>query len=249
LVRYIRLVMYREENRALHYAIAASIVLHGVLLFGIVQRDRPRAGEPQMPSILARLVELPSSAPAAEAPPQPAPAKSAPQARPAAPKRITRPAPAPTPAPQPPAEAVLQEAPVAQAPAESPSPSPQRAGDAQDATTGAAVLSAPPAAPPGEDPGSLEKYRLQLIAVAPRYKHYPLSARRNDWRGVVALRMVVAPSGQVASLVITKTSGHEVLDRQAQEMFRSAAAEVPVPPVLRGKQFAVDVAVDYYLTE
>jgi hypothetical protein len=24
---------------------------------------------------------------------------------------------------------------------------------------------------------------------------------------------------------------------------------VPVPPVLRGKQFAVDVAVDYYLTE
>ena len=232
--------MYREENRALHYAIAASIVLHGVLLFGIVQRDRPRAGEPQMPSILARLVELPSSAPAAEAPPQPAPAKSAPQARPA---------PAPTPAPQPPAEAVLQEAPVAQAPAESPSPSPQRAGDAQDATTGAAVLSAPPAAPPGEDPGSLEKYRLQLIAVAPRYKHYPLSARRNDWRGVVALRMVVAPSGQVASLVITKTSGHEVLDRQAQEMFRSAAAEVPVPPVLRGKQFAVDVAVDYYLTE
>jgi TonB family protein len=61
--------------------------------------------------------------------------------------------------------------------------------------------------------------------------------------------MVVAPSGQVASLLITKTSGHEVLDRQAQEMFRSAAADVPVPPVLRGKQFAVDVAVDYYLTE
>ena len=56
--------MYREENRALHYAIAASIVLHGVLLFGIAQRDRPRAGDPQMPSILARLVELPSSAPA-----------------------------------------------------------------------------------------------------------------------------------------------------------------------------------------
>ena len=242
--------MYREENRALNYAIAASIVLHGVMLFGIAQRDRPRSGEPQMPSILARLVELPSSAPVAEAPPQPAPAKSARQARPAAPKRIVRPEPAPTQAPQPPAERALEEAPIAETPAESPSPSPQRAGDAQEATTSAAaVLSAPPAAPPGEDPGSLEKYRLQLIAVAPRYKHYPLSARRNDWRGVVALRLVVAPSGQVASLVITKTSGHEVLDRQAQEMFRSAAADVPVPPVLRGKQFAVDVAVDYYLTD
>jgi hypothetical protein len=32
-------------------------------------------------------------------------------------------------------------------------------------------------------------------------------------------------------------------------MFRNAAADVPVPPVLRGKQFAVEVAVDYYLTE
>ena len=90
---------------------------------------------------------------------------------------------------------------------------------------------------------------MQLIAVAKQHKHYPLSARRNDWRGVVALRMVVAPSGQVASLMIMKTSGHEVLDRQAQETFRSAAAEVAVPPVLRGKQFAVDVAVDYYLTD
>ena len=51
------------------------------------------------------------------------------------------------------------------------------------------------------------------------------------------------------ALTVTKTSGHEVLDRQAQEMFRSAAADVPVPPVLRGKQFAVDVAVDYYFTD
>jgi protein TonB len=245
--------MYREENRALNYAIAASIVLHGVLLFGIAQRDRPRSAEPQAPSILARLAESPSPAPAAEAPSRPPPAKSVPQARPAAPKRLARPAPAPTPTPQPAAEPAVEEAPVAETPAESTSPSPkspQLAGNTEEATTSAgAVLAAPPAAPAAEDPGSLERYRLQLIAVAPRYKHYPLSARRNDWRGVVALRMVVAPSGQVASLLITKTSGHEVLDRQAQEMFRSAAADVPVPPVLRGKQFAVDVAVDYYLTD
>jgi hypothetical protein len=32
-------------------------------------------------------------------------------------------------------------------------------------------------------------------------------------------------------------------------MFRNAAADVPVPPVLRGKQFAVDLAVDYYFTD
>ena len=32
-------------------------------------------------------------------------------------------------------------------------------------------------------------------------------------------------------------------------MFRNAAAGVPIPPVLRGKQFAVDVAATYYFTD
>ena len=106
-----------------------------------------------------------------------------------------------------------------------------------------------PFSSPAVDPGSLERYRLELKVVAAKYKRYPRTATDNNWKGVVALRVVVGPSGQLASLSVTKTSGHEVLDRQAQEMFRSAAADVPVPPVLRGKQFAVDVAVDYYFTE
>src|SRR5436189_122816 len=134
--------MYSEENRALNYAIAASIVLHGVLLFGIAQRDRPRPGESQIPSILARVVESPPAAPAA-------------------------------------------------------------------ATAGA---------PPGDtavDPGSLERYRLELKLVAAKHKRYPRMATDNNWKGVVALRVVVGPSGQLASLTVMKTSGHEVLDRQA----------------------------------
>jgi len=222
--------MYSEENRALNYAIAASIVLHGALLFGIAQRDRPRPAEPPIPSILARLVESPTAVPAAEAPSLQVPAKPSPRAKSAAPKRLAQPAPTP----QPLAESAVEQAPVAEAQVES-----------SNAIAGAQAAGAPPA----EDPGSLEQYRLQLIDVARKYRHYPLSARRNDWRGVVALRVVVAPGGGVASLTVTRTSGHEVLDRQAQEMFRSAAADVPVPPVLRGKQFAVDVAVDYYFTD
>jgi protein TonB len=246
--------MYSEQNRALSYAIAASIVLHGMLLFGIALRDRPRPGESQMPSIFARLVESPAAAPAAAPPAQSAPATPPSRAKPAAPKRLARQAPAPT--PQPAAEAALEEAPVGEAPAESirhEPPVPQAIAGAGDA---AAVISAPatasPGAPPGEpavDPGSLERYRLQLKVVAARYKRYPRTATDNNWKGVVALRVVMDPGGQLAALTVTKTSGHDVLDRQAQEMFRNAAADVPVPPVLRGKQFAVEVAVDYYLTE
>ena len=245
--------MYSEENRALNYAIAASIVLHGVLLFGIAQRDRPRPAESQTPSILARLAEAPASAPAAEALSQPAPARQPRPARPETPKRLVKPAPAPT--PQPAAEPAIEPAPVAEAPAETISlepPAPPAPAKAGEATASAAAAAASAGAPPAEaavDPGSLERYRLELKVVAAKYKRYPRMASDNNWKGVVALRVVVGPSGQLAALNVTKTSGHEVLDRQAQEMFRSAAADVPVPPVLRGKQFAVDVAVDYYFTD
>ena len=240
--------MYSEENRALRYAIAASIVLHGVLLFGVSQRDRTRVGESQMPSILARLVESPASVPAAEPPRRSTPVRP-PQTRPAAPKRLTQPAPAP--AVEPAAEPAVEEPQSAESQAQ---PGPELAGPQEDKPgnpLGAEAAMAPgaPAGASADDPGSLEKYRLQLKLVAAKYKRYPRMATDNNWKGVVALRMVVGPSGQVASLTVTKTSGHEVLDRQAQEMFRHAAADVPVPPVLRGKQFAVDVAVDYYFTD
>jgi protein TonB len=245
--------MYSQENRALNYAIAASIVLHGALLFGIAQRDRPRPADSHMPSILARLVESPSAAPVAERPAPQAPAKSPPRVKSAAPKRLAQ----PSPTPQPIAEPAAPEASVAETTVESISrqqPAPQaeaRAAEAaaSSAAPAAAASAGAPPADPAVDPGSLERYRLELKVVAAKYKRYPRMATDNNWKGVVALRVVVGPSGQLASLTVTKTSGHEVLDRQAQEMFRSAAADVPVPPVLRGKQFAVDVAVDYYFTD
>jgi periplasmic protein TonB len=241
--------MYSEENRPLKYAIAASIVLHGMLLFGVSQRDRARPGESQIPSILARLVELPAPIRDAEPPRRSAPVKPPTQIKPASPKRLARPAPAPTVEP---AEPIIEPAEAPRTEAQT-QPGPELAAPQEDRPgnpVGAeAAMSSAPAAAPAEDPGSLDKYRLQLKLVAAKYKRYPRMATDNNWKGVVALRMVVGPSGQVASFIVTKTSGHEVLDRQAQEMFRSAAADVPVPPVLRGKQFAVDVAVDYYFTD
>jgi protein TonB len=246
--------MHSKENRAFGYAMAASIVLHGVLLFGISQRDRARRAAPQMPSILARLVESPAPAPAAEPPPRSAPAKPPPQIKPTTPKRLARPAPAPTPTPQAAVAPAVEQAPVAETPADATSSEASVAqvlGKAEDASAAAAAaLPAPPAAASAEDPGSLDKYRLLLNMVARnKYRRYPRNANSNDWTGSVYLRMVVGPSGDVTSLTVTKTSGHEVLDRQAQEMFRNAAAEVPVPPVLRGKQFAVELLATYYLTD
>jgi periplasmic protein TonB len=229
--------MYSEPNRAFNYAVLASIVLHGMLLFGFSLRERARPAEPQVP-ILARLIEPPAAAPT-----QAEPVKPRPRPKPAAPKPVAREAPAPE--RETPAEAPAEEQAVTQMQSESVAPAPVEPQVIARADP-APAAGVPPE--PVADPGSLEQYRHQLVLAAPRYKRYPRMASDNNWAGLVALRMVVAPSGRVA-LTITKTSGHDVLDKQALEMFRNAAAVVPVPPVLRGKEFAVDVAADYYFRD
>ncbi len=74
-------------------------------------------------------------------------------------------------------------------------------------------------------------------------------ARENNWEGLVALRMEFGSNGRLAALSVTRTSGYDVLDKQAAEMFRNAAQAVPVPPLLRGKEFAVEVAAVYGLRD
>jgi len=44
------------------------------------------------------------------------------------------------------------------------------------------------------------------------------------------------------------TSGHQVLDQHALAIFRQAAREVSLPQDLRGKEFAIDVWMDFTLT-
>jgi len=235
--------MYSEHNRAFNYAVLASIVLHGVLLFGVSLRERARAPESPVP-LLARLVELPAPVLAptpAAAPPRAEPVKPRPRAKPLPPKPLARERPAPQPEP------AAEPAPEVPPQAEVPAPAEVEAPPAEPPPLVAGVRPNP--GEPAEDPGSLEKYRHQLILAAPRYKRYPRIASDNNWSGSVALRMVVGSGGQVSSLTVTKTSGYSVLDQQAVEMFKSAAAEVPVPPVLRGKRFAVEVGASYYFTD
>jgi TonB family protein len=64
----------------------------------------------------------------------------------------------------------------------------------------------------------------------------------------VLVAVVVAPNGR-ASVTLKGSSGYEVLDRQALEMFRQATRAVTVPPALRGKEFALDVRAVYGLED
>lgn len=44
---------------------------------------------------------------------------------------------------------------------------------------------------------------------------YPTEAFKREWQGVTSFEVVVAPDGRAADCVITKSSGHGMLDRQA----------------------------------
>jgi TonB family protein len=242
------------QNRAFHYALLASLALHVLLLFTFDNPDRARAVR-FPPPIIARLMEPePASPPAAavETPPAAPPQKSEPPkvaAAKRAPERAREPQPVRTPAQQAPASASKPEpaAPTAEAGA-----SPFTTAEPELAPPSiASVQPGPaPAAPSAEAPESLsrDQYRLQLVDEARRHKRYPPLARENNWQGDVLVAVVVGANGRT-SVTLKGSSGYEVLDRQALEMFRQAARVVAVPPTLRGKEFALEVRAVYGLED
>jgi len=112
-----------------------------------------------------------------------------------------------------------------------------------------AAAAAPAPAPAGPDPGSVARFRLELMDAARRYKRYPRVAQDNNWEGRVELRVAFAESGAMSSLTVKKGAGRAALDDAAQAMIRSAQSQTPVPPGLRGKAFVVEIPVDFLLRD
>jgi protein TonB len=219
-------VVIDNRNRAFHYAVVVSLALHALLLFAFPELvDTARRAASVPPQVIARLME-PEPAPAPAAPVEPVRREAPPAKKDAKPAPVEAP---PAPAP-----------PVA-APAEPPSP-PIAAAEPQPAPS-----SSPPMV---EAPESLsrDQYRVQLIDEARRHKRYPPLARENNWQGGVGVGVSIGTNGG-ASVSLKASSGYEVLDRQALEMFRQAARSVPVPHVLRGKEFSLEVRAVYGLED
>lgn len=225
--------------RALRYALLASLALHAALL--LVSPDRKASREPAAPApIVARLV-----APEAP-PPAPAPAPR-PIAKPTS-KALPRTRPAPSPSAQP------EETPPAAIPPHElrSAPPSSQAAPAAPAISGSAASAArsdAQAAAPTADAASVERYRLDLIGMARRYKRYPRVALDNNWEGRVVVRMVVGANGMIASIQVSASSGHDVLDKQALDMIRKAKPLVPIPAAMRGREFAVEIPVRYDLKD
>ena len=217
--------------RPLALALLASLALHVLVLYALpVLKESIRA--PAQP--LAARLATPVPEPARVAPPPQRPLQPAPPPRPA-PVAKTAPRPA-------------VPAPVAPVPSVEPA---QQAGDPVPVVPAAppAPASAPAPAASGPDPGSVARFRLELMEIARRYKRYPRVAQDNNWEGRVELRIAFAENGSIASLTVKKGAGRAVLDDAAQAMIRSAQAQAAIPPALRGKAFVLEIPVDYSLKD
>ena len=229
-----------SDNRAFHYALGASLALHALALFTTPQlADTARRAASIPPQIIARLME--PAPPAA----QPVPPVDQPRIQPAPPQKkaakpkAERPIAVEKPAPlaSPVREEVVEQAPAV------PAPPPVVAMEPRATPT-------PPAAAPQPAPESLsrDQDRVQLIDEARRHKRYPALARENNWQGDVRVGVTIGANGR-PTVTLKGSSGYDVLDRQALEMFTQAARSVPLPPVLRGTEFSLEVRAIYGLED
>jgi protein TonB len=236
--------MGERRNRAFHYAVLLSIVVHAlVLLASPSLRDAARRMVWPEP-IVARLVE-PQPAPQAPEPPAP-PRVEKPQPTVTKPAVKPKPAPTPTPTPAP----SPQPAPVAKArPEATPQPESTAPAAVPEPATPAPPAPAAQAARPGADvdADTVGRYRMLVIDAARKLKRYPRVARDNNWEGRANVRVGFGADGRRSSVAVVRSSGHEVLDREALDTVRRA--EVPLPAGLRGKAFAFEIEVVFNLGE
>lgn len=96
---------------------------------------------------------------------------------------------------------------------------------------------------------TISEYRLSLARTARRFKVYPQLAREAGWVGVSTI--IVAMSGGLTTPVVSleRSSGHEVLDREALEMVRQAVNYAGLPDGLRGRRMSVVIPVEYSLAD
>ena len=221
-------VVARRNDSALRAALVASLVLHALVLIGAPALQESIVA-PAAPPLQGRLIDT-VVVPMPEEPTPLAKPKPRPRAKPVQPVEA-------------PAAAPVAVAAAPEAPRETPSPSLPTVATAQPGAP-AAIGTAPQAA----DPRSVSEYRVLLISAAGRYKRYPVLARENSWTGQVLVGVSVGSDG-APSFSLKKGSGHEVLDRQALDMFGQAARDVPVPAALRGQAFAFSVRAIYGLED
>lgn len=107
--------------------------------------------------------------------------------------------------------------------------------------------SPPVSRPAVPDPAALAAYGRNLAGAVALHQRYPRLAQIRQWQGSTLLQLELAADGQLQSVRVLSSSGHEILDRQAIDMVRAAVPLPPLPASLAGRSLTVDVPVVFRL--
>lgn len=103
-------------------------------------------------------------------------------------------------------------------------------------------------------PGTDEKakkqeadYYAQLASYLNRKKSYPAEAKKARQQGIVAVRFTVSRSGDVGTVTIRRSSGHDILDQATLDLLRRVAPLPAFPASMKQANATITVPIEYSL--
>lgn len=250
-----------------------SLLLHGALLgWAFSLRVAPAAKKTRVvtvePITLTHLQPRPSGGGGSPGPPAASP-PAATQLPPTPPKPKPKPKPKARELPPKPERQELTEVPPALAlPRPAPVVSPGRTGSQSAAATvspsggggggggtgGGTGGGRGPGTGPGEGPGAgggtlLQGYLREVRRLLERQKEYPKMAQRLNLQGVTVLHFSICADGRIEVTRIARSSGHDILDRAAEDTVRRVGRFPPFPPGLGRDRLSIEIPLAFRLTQ
>lgn len=110
----------------------------------------------------------------------------------------------------------------------------------------------PPSAGGGEDPAvstALTAYGRRLFERTMAQAHYPPQAIARGWQGKTLLLLRFGRRGALLDVAVRESSGYAVLDTEAIEMAKRAKTQLPIPDILKDRNFSLTIAVNFRLLD
>ncbi len=108
-----------------------------------------------------------------------------------------------------------------------------------------------PAIHPNLSDKAEQSYLSELNAIIAQhaYNSYPRRAKRRNWQGEVLIQFILQPNGRITRLSIVESSGRQLLDNAALEIFQLKMNHQfkPFPKEIVRTQWRIEVPVSYNL--
>lgn len=91
------------------------------------------------------------------------------------------------------------------------------------------------------------RYQDMIKQRIEKFRQYPLIARRNQIEGIVGLKFPVLANGTTGSVQIVRSSGSELLDKEALNTIQRSSPFLPIPVDIGQTMVNIHVAIVFSL--